>query len=91
MGENEQYNIALDFSFLNRISGTVEYYTRNSKDLLYYKALPLSAQVGDATGFNTNLGNIQNRGVELTLNAVPVRTKNFQWNIDFNFSTLKMR
>ena len=87
--KNEQYNIALDFSFLNRISGTVEYYTRNSKDLLYYKALPLSAQVGDATGFNTNLGNIQNRGVELTLNAVPVRTKNFQWNIDFNFSTLK--
>lgn len=86
---NEQYNIAADFSFLNRISGTIEYYSRGSKDLLYYKSLPLSGQVGNADGVNTNLGNVRNSGFELTLNATAVRNKNFQWNIDFNFSTLK--
>lgn len=86
---NEQYNIAVDFSFLNRISGTLEYYSRGSKDLLYYKSLPLSAQVGEANGINTNLGNIRNNGFELTLNATAIRNKDFQWNIDLNASTLK--
>ncbi|MDY4528313.1 MAG: TonB-dependent receptor, partial [Parabacteroides sp.] len=57
--------------------------------LLYYKDLPLSSQVGDATGMNTNLGNVRNQGFEITLNATAIQTKNFQWNIDFNFSTLK--
>lgn len=85
---NEQYNIALDFAFLNRLNGTVEFYTRNSKDLLYYKSLPPSAQMGDAAGYNTNLGNIRNRGVEITLSATAIRHAGFQWNIDVNFSTL---
>lgn len=86
--KNEQYNIALDFSFWNRFNGTIEFYTRNSKDLLYYKQLPLSAQVGDAEGYNTNLGNIRNRGVEITLGATAIKTQNFQWDINFNLSTL---
>lgn len=86
---NEQYNIAADFSFLSRISGTIEYYSRGSKDLLYYKSLPLSSQVGDANGVNTNLGNVRNSGFELTLNATAIRNKNFQWDINVNFSTLK--
>jgi hypothetical protein len=86
---NKQFNGAIDFSLWNRVSGTLEYYTRNSSDLLYYKDLPLSAQVGEATGINTNLGNVRNQGFELTLNIVPIRTKEFQWNIDVNFSTLK--
>lgn len=87
--KNEQYNVALDFAFWNRFSGTVEFYTRNSKDLLYYKQLPLSAQVGNAEGYNTNLGNIRNQGIEITLSAVAIQTPSFQWNIDFNVSTLK--
>ena len=86
---NEQYNIALDFSVLSRLSGTIEYYSRSSKDLLYYRNLPLSAQVGDAAGYNTNMGNVRNSGLELTLSAVAVKTNDFQWNIDFNMSTLK--
>lgn len=85
---NEQYNIAVDFSFLNRLSGTIEYYSRSSKDLLYYRDLPLSAQVGDAAGYNTNLGNVRNSGFEITLSAAAIKNKDFQWNIDFNFSTL---
>ena len=86
---NKQFNGAIDFSLLTRVSGTVEYYTRNSSDLLYYKDLPLSAQIGEATGINTNLGNVRNQGFEMTLNIIPVRTKDLQWNIDVNFSTLK--
>lgn len=85
---NEQYNIAVDFSFLNRLSGTIEYYSRSSKDLLYYRDLPLSAQVGDAAGYNTNLGNVRNSGFEITLSATAIKNKEFQWNIDLNFSTL---
>lgn len=87
--KNKQYNIALDFGLWNRINGSVEYYTRNSADLLYYKDLPLSAQVGDATGINTNLGNVRNQGVEITIGATAIQTKDFVWSIDFNFSTLK--
>ena len=85
---NEQYNIAVDFSFLNRLSGTIEYYSRSSKDLLYYRDLPLSAQVGDAAGYNTNLGNVRNSGFEISLSAAAIKNKEFQWNIDLNFSTL---
>lgn len=85
---NKQFNVAVDFSFLSRLSGTVEFYTRNSADLLYYKELPLSAQVGDANGINTNLGNVRNQGVEITLNATAIKNRDFEWTIDFNFSTL---
>ena len=88
--KNQQFNVAVDFSaFRNRLSGTVEYYVRGSKDLLYYLELPLSAQVGEATGYNTNLGNVSNSGIELTLGFVPVQTRDFIWSIDANFSTLK--
>ena len=88
--KNQQFNVAVDFSLLrNRLTGTFEYYVRGSKDLLYYLELPLSAQVGDAEGYNTNLGNVSNSGIEITLGVIPVMTNNFVWNIDANFSTLK--
>lgn len=87
--KNKQFNVAADFNLLDyRLGGTIEWFTRNSEDLLYYKDLPLSAQVGGAAGINTNLGNVVNRGLEITLNGVPVKTKDFQWNIDLNLSTL---
>lgn len=88
--KNQQFNIAADFNLLgNRLNGTIEYYTRGAKDLLYYLALPSSAQVGSATGYNTNLGNVRNSGIELTLGVRAIQTKDFAWDIDVNFSTLK--
>lgn len=87
--QNQQFNAALDFSLFNRLSGTIEYYSRDAKDLLYYKSLPLSAQVGNAEGINTNLGNVRNSGFEFTLSASVLRGSDFQWDIDANFSTLK--
>lgn len=86
---NHQWNIGLDFSIFNRFNGTIEYYSRTSKDLLYYKELPISAQVGDATGYNTNIGDLRNSGFEITVNANIIREKKIQWTIDANLSTLK--
>ena len=71
------------------MNGTFEYYTRGSDGLLYFLDFPLSAQVGDVTGKNVNLGNIRNSGVELTLGFSIFNTKKFQWRIDANVSTLK--
>ena len=88
--KNQQFNVATDFSlFRGRLTGTVEYYIRSSKDLLYYLDYPISAQVGDAVGYNTNLGNVRNSGFEFTLSATPVQTRSFLWQIDANISTLK--
>lgn len=86
---NKQFNTAFDFSLFRRLTGTIEYYTRNSQDLLFYKALPLSAQAGAAVGQNTNLGNLKNSGFEFTLGADAIRKENFNWKVDANVSTLK--
>ena len=86
---NKQWNIGVDFSFFSRLSGTVEYYSRTSHDLLYYKELPLSAQVGSASGYNMNIGDLRNSGVEITINANIFTSKDFRWDIDANMSTLK--
>jgi len=87
--KNVQYNIGLDFSIFKRFNGTLEYYSRSSEDLLYYKSLPLSAQAGNAGGYNTNLGTIRNSGFELTLNYTPVANKDFQWTIDATYTSVK--
>lgn len=86
---NKQFNVAFDFSLFRKLTGTVEYYTRNSVDLLFYKSLPLSAQAGAAVGQNTNLGNLKNSGFEFTLGYDAIRNDNFSWRIDGNLSTLK--
>jgi len=86
--KNQQFNVGADFSLFKNISGTVEYYKRKSKDLLYYKELPLSSQVGTATGMNTNLGDIENYGFEVSLNVGIINTKDFRWNVDANWSSL---
>jgi len=86
---NHQWNAGLDFSVFNRVSGTIEYYSRTSNGLLFYKDLPISAQVGSATGLNMNIGNLRNRGFEFTINGKIIKMKNFRWDIDANLTTLK--
>jgi len=86
---NHQLNIGMDFSFVNRISGTIEYYSRTSKGLLFYKDLPISAQVGGATGLNMNIGDLRNRGFEFTVNGKIIKMNDFRWDIDVNLTTLK--
>lgn len=77
------YNIGLDFGVLNnRISGTVEYYVTNTKDLLLKRNIPL---INGTTEIWQNIGKTRNRGVEIALNSVNIDLKNFKWETDFNF------
>lgn len=78
-------NVGLDFGlFNNRLTGTVEVYQRKTFDLLN------NVQVASGTNFSnfvyTNVGDLENNGVEITLNAVPVSTGDFTWNLGANFA-----
>lgn len=78
------WNYGLDFGFMNnRISGTFEYYSQKTKDVLVAQQLP---QTSGVTGtFLMNMGETQNRGFELSLNAAIIENKNgFSWDIGFN-------
>lgn len=78
------HNVGVDFGFFNnRFSGYVEFYNTTTKDLLMERNIPVT------TGFSRiwqNIGETQNRGVELSLNGVLVKTKDFNWDLNFNFS-----
>ena len=80
---SKSLNIGLDFGFLNnRINGTIEYYKRNSTDLLL--EVPISATSG-LTEFNRNVGEIQNSGFEVTLSTQNF-VGEFNWTTDINFT-----
>ena len=80
-------NIGIDFGFIGgRIGGSVELYNTDTTDLLVAKSLSQS------TGYSSqlvNMGRVNNRGVEVTLNLVPVKTKEFEWNVDLTFAKNK--
>ena len=76
-------NVGLDFGFLNnRISGTVDYYFKKTKDLL--SPVPVAPGANFVNLIVTNVGNIENQGVEFTLNTTPVKQANFTWDLGFN-------
>jgi iron complex outermembrane receptor protein len=78
-------NLALDFGFLNnRISGSVDFYFKKTKDLL--STIPVAPGSNFDIALLTNVGNIENKGVEFTLNTVPVKQKDLQWDFGFNFT-----
>jgi len=77
------WNFGLDFGFLDdRITGYIDYYDRKTEDLL--ATVPVAA----GTNFNkqmlSNVGNIKSRGLEMTVNAIPIQTKDWEWNISAN-------
>jgi TonB-dependent starch-binding outer membrane protein SusC len=85
--QSQVFNISAEFSMLkNRIGGTIEYYRRKSTDLIF--AVPLSRTAG-FNDRNDNIGSMENKGWEITLNGTPVRTKDFTWDINFNISLNK--
>ncbi|TAN13376.1 MAG: SusC/RagA family TonB-linked outer membrane protein [Chitinophagaceae bacterium] len=85
--QTQSFETGLDLQVLNRRLGLhFTYFNTNTINQLFTIALPVAS---GASSFYTNGGNIQNRGEEIVLNTVPVRTKNFTWNLDFNFSHLK--
>lgn len=81
--KNYNFNIGLDFRLFNRVNATIEYYTRQTSDLL------MDYKLSRATGFNDlvrNIGKVQNRGIEAEFNADILRTKDWLWNSSLNFS-----
>ena len=89
--ETAQFDIALDFGFLNdRISGTVGYFNKNTTGLLLEVPLPLEAGIATipVSVFQNNIGGINNQGFEFEISGDVVRSDAFTWNAAFNISTL---
>ncbi|MBQ8463848.1 MAG: TonB-dependent receptor [Prevotella sp.] len=84
---NLHFNVGLDFGlFNNRLVGSVEYFVRRSKDLLF--SIDLVPSSGYSSS-NQNIGAIKNEGWEFTLTAFPVNTKDWKWRIGANLTTYK--
>lgn len=81
----KEFNAGLDVALLeNRLSLTLDYYIRRTKDLLYTYSVPVPPNLYPSTF--ANVGTIDNSGVELTINATPVQTKDFRWNLGATIS-----
>ncbi|MEM6963980.1 MAG: TonB-dependent receptor [Bacteroidota bacterium] len=83
--ETTTYNAGLDFGLLDtRITGSVDVYLRETRDLL--NRIPIPAGTNLSNFITTNVGNLENRGIELGLNFVPVRTKDMLWEFGINMT-----
>ena len=83
--KKSEFNVGMDISVLKgRLGGTIDYYYRLTTDLLYDYAVPVPPY--DYKSFFTNVGSISNSGIEVTVNAVPVKSKDWEWNTTFIFS-----
>ncbi len=86
--KKHEINAGVDFSILdNRLGGTIDYYLRRSTDLLYNYQVSVPPYL--YTEMFTNVGTIRNSGIEITLNAMPVKQHDFQWNTYLTFSSNK--
>jgi TonB-linked SusC/RagA family outer membrane protein len=84
------FNAGLEFGVLNgRLSGYLEYYRSTTFDLLYNINIPLlNNNIGSIP---TNIGKLANKGVEFSITGIPVKTKDFSWDITFNYSLNRNR
>ena len=84
--EKHESNIGLDFSILKaRISGSIDYYNRRINGLLYDFQVPSPPNLYTST--RANVGIMENKGLEVLVNFVPVQTKDLVWNSSINYST----
>jgi len=76
-------NIGLDFAFYSgRISGSIDVYQKKTKDLL--SIVPIAPGANFDISLLTNVGNMENKGVEFAINTIPVQKANFSWELGFN-------
>lgn len=84
------WNFGLDFGFLDgRIGGAIDFYTRKTKDLL--ASVPTAAGTNFSKTILTNVGNVDSKGIEVSLNATPIQTKDWEWNLSYNFTWQNMK
>ena len=80
----EELNIGLDFGFFkNRFNGTLDFYRRDTHDLLMKRSLPITSGYDNTW---QNVGKTRNEGIELALNTVVVNTKDFEWDVNISFA-----
>jgi len=79
-----QADVGIDIGLLrNRLNATIDFYYKRTNDLLYQKALPASSGFTSMLG---NIGSIDNKGIEIMLDAIIINNKNFKWDIKINNS-----
>ncbi|MDF7811031.1 SusC/RagA family TonB-linked outer membrane protein [Hymenobacter sp. YC55] len=77
------WNAGIDYGFLDdRISGAIDVYQRTSDDLLSLVNVPAGANLTNQ--LNANIGSLRNRGIEFNINVVPVRSEDWNWDLNFN-------
>ena len=83
---NLQFNTGVDFALFRRLTGSVEFFNRKSKDLLF--TMPMALSTG-FSGIDRNIGDVKNYGIEATFDIAVVNNDNFQWNVNFNATSYK--
>jgi len=77
------YNAGLDFGFMkNRITGSIDAYKRETKDLLNF--IPIAAGSNFSNFLTTNVGNLENKGIEFSINGQIIQSKDLNWSVGFN-------
>ncbi|WP_321372562.1 TonB-dependent receptor [uncultured Draconibacterium sp.] len=83
--ETETYNIGVDYGFYNnRITGVIDAYYKKTNDLINF--IPVPGGTNLTNQILTNVGNLENRGVEFSLNVIPIQKKNLTWEIGYNLT-----
>ncbi len=83
--QTSQTNMGIDASLFNKVNITLDYYIKYTSDLLFTYAVPQPPYLYGK--MLANVGNLSNKGIELTINAAIIQNKNFNWNVDFNFAS----
>lgn len=79
------YNVGFDIGFLNdRLSATLDIYKKDTKDLLNFIPVPAGTNLTDF--ITTNVGDLENQGIELGINTVPLQNSDTRWNLGFNIA-----
>lgn len=84
--KNASFDLALEFGLFKRVNGSIEFYNRQSSNLLFSVPQPLSSGVETLW---KNIGTMYNRGIEVQIGVDVVKSKDFKWNLTVNASTVK--
>jgi iron complex outermembrane receptor protein len=86
----ETYNAGIDYGFLKgRINGSLDFYFRKTFDLLNTVSTPMGSNFSNVV--TTNVGNMENKGLELNIGAVVIQQKDWDWNVGFNITWQKTK
>lgn len=87
--KSSEFNVGLDFGFFNgRINGSIDYYNKLSKDLIYYRMMPLETGAQGSRMWD-NIGKVRNSGIEIALTTNNIVTKDLKWSTTFTFAANK--